>query len=123
MHHYQFLRNDCQNLELELLPVPWSISNDTATVIPLSNSPPPARYTEFPILKFLPRPSSAVPVMFATPMLAEPVAVSSPANADVTTSEPANAVKPIFFKVIHIFPFLFVCLFVINNKQEFYTEI
>ena len=43
--------------------------------------------------------------------LAEPVAVSSPANADVTTSEPANAVKPIFFKVIHIFP-LFVCLFV-----------
>ena len=108
---------------LELLPVPWSISNDTATVIPLSNSPPPARYTEFAIVKFLPRPLSAVPVMFATPMLAEPVAVSSPAKADVTTSEPANAVKPIFFKLFIFFLYLFVCLFVINNKQRFYTEI
>jgi hypothetical protein len=30
---------------------------------------------------------------------AEPAAVSEPANADVATSEPANAVKPIFFNV------------------------
>ena len=46
--------------------------------------------------------------MFATPMLAEPVAVSSPANADVTASEPANAVRPIFFKLF----IFFLCLFV-----------
>jgi hypothetical protein len=30
---------------------------------------------------------------------AEPVALSEPAKADVATSEPANAVKPIFFNV------------------------
>jgi hypothetical protein len=30
-------------------------------------------------------------------MLAEPVTDTSPANTDVATSEPANAVKPIFF--------------------------
>jgi hypothetical protein len=45
---------------------------------------------------------SAVPVTFATEMLAAPDAVSSPANADVATSDPANAVKPIFFNFVHI---------------------
>jgi hypothetical protein len=44
--------------------------------------------------------------MLATEMLAAPVAVSSPANADVATSDPANAVKPIFLKLfILITPF------------------
>jgi len=50
----------------------------------------------------LPVLGSADPVMLLTPMLAEPVALSPPANAEVATSDPANAVKPIFFKFVHI---------------------
>jgi len=39
-------------------------------------------------------------------MLAEPVTSSEPANADVATSDPANAVKPIFLNLfVLITPF------------------
>jgi hypothetical protein len=42
-------------------------------------------------------------------MLAEPATDISPANADVATSEPANADKPIFFKLFILITPLLNC--------------
>jgi len=91
----------------------WSNVKDNETFNPLSNSPLPAKVIWLPIVKLFPVLVSEEPVVFLTPMLAAPVAVSSPANADVVTSDAANAVKPIFFNLF----IFFLCLFllVVNN--------
>ena len=100
---------------------PWSNVNDNATFRPLSNSPERANVMSFPMLKLFPVPGSLEPVIFLTLKLAPPLTVSAPANAEVVTSEAANAVKPIFFKLFIFFLCLF--LFVINNKHSFYIQI
>jgi len=53
-----------------------------------------------PIEKVLPA-FSAPPLVCSIFIEAEPATLNSPAYADVTASEPANADKPIFFKFVH----------------------
>ena len=61
---------------------------------PLSNSPEPEKVNWLPIENVLP--VSAPPLVCSTLIAAPPDTDISPANAEVATSEPANADKPIF---------------------------
>ena len=78
---------------------------DIETFNPLSNSPLPEKVSWLPIENDLPA-LAPPPLMCSTATDAPPATVTSPANADVATSEPANADKPIFLNLfILITPF------------------
>ena len=79
--------------------------NDRDTVKPLSNSPEPVNVNWLPIENVLPE-LAAPPLVCSMFNEALPATDISPAIADVATSEPANAVKPIFLMFILITPLI-----------------